>query len=134
MNLIAIIGMSCRFPGGSNDPDSFWDLLVQRKGWRIEVPEGRWDSHAYYDPNPEVPGKMYTQLGGFLNISVDHFDAAFFGISPREAEYMDPQQRLSEKVLVGSFRTCMHKSFVFERFSNRCVCRRWHIRLRVAIV
>ena len=37
---------------------------------------------------------MYVRRGGFLNTSIDTFDANFFGISPREAEYMDPQQRL----------------------------------------
>ncbi len=91
---IAIIGMSCRFPGGANDPDSFWKLLAQGRDGIVETPEERWDSNFFYDPNPEAPGKMYTKWGGFLNVPVDQFDANFFRISPREAEYMDPQQRL----------------------------------------
>ena len=91
---IAIIGMSCRFPGGANDIKSFWNLLSKGYDGITAVPSDRWDVEAFYDPDPEAPGKMYVRTGGFLNTPVDTFDAQFFGISPREAEYMDPQQRL----------------------------------------
>ncbi|MBE9169285.1 type I polyketide synthase [Pleurocapsales cyanobacterium LEGE 06147] len=91
---IAIIGMGCRFPGGANDPESFWQLLHNGVDVMREVPPSRWDIDAYYDPNPETPGKMYVRQGGFLGIGVDEFDAEFFGLAPREAVSMDPQQRL----------------------------------------
>ncbi len=90
---IAIIGMGCRFPGGANDPESFWQLLCNGVDATREIPSDRWDINAYYDPNPQTPGKMYTRRGGFLD-RVDEFDAEFFGIAPREAVSMDPQQRL----------------------------------------
>lgn len=91
---IAIIGMSCRFPGGANSVDDYWKLL-ERGGDAIrEIPKNRWDADNYFDPDPDAPGKMISKLGGFLNIDVSEFDASFFGISPREAEYLDPQQRL----------------------------------------
>src|ERR1700730_7686327 len=89
---IAIVGLSCRFPG-SNDPDAFWRLLSGGVDAVKEVPNDRWDKDAYYDPDPSVPGKMPAPYGGFLD-QVDLFDPAFFGISGREAESMDPQQRL----------------------------------------
>ena len=89
---IAIVGLSCRFPG-SNDPDAFWRLLSGGIDAVKEVPNGRWDKDAYYDPDPSVPGKMHAPYGGFLD-QVDLFDPGFFGISGREAESMDPQQRL----------------------------------------
>ncbi|BAZ20881.1 beta-ketoacyl synthase [Kalymmatonema gypsitolerans NIES-4073] len=90
---IAIIGDGCRFPGGANDPDAFWKILRDGVDAIAEVPGDRWNIDAYYDPNPDSPGKMYTRWGGFLQ-QVDQFDPQFFGISPREAVSMDPQQRL----------------------------------------
>ncbi len=89
---IAIVGLSCRFPG-SQDPAAFWRVLSEGVDAVKEVPEGRWDKNAYYDPDPSAPGKMHALFGGFLD-QVDLFDAGFFGISGREAETMDPQQRL----------------------------------------
>ncbi|HKF49642.1 MAG TPA: SDR family NAD(P)-dependent oxidoreductase [Terracidiphilus sp.] len=94
---IAVVGMSCRFPGGADDPESFWRLLRDGVDAVTEVPPERWDIDAYYDPDPEAVGRMYTRWGSFLR-DVDRFDAAFFGISPREAALMDPQQRLMLEV------------------------------------
>lgn len=90
---IAIVGMSCRFPGGSSDPESYWRLLRDGVDAVSEVPPGRWDTDAVYDPDPEALGKTYTRSGAFLR-DIDFFDPLFFDISPREARGMDPQQRL----------------------------------------
>ena len=90
---IAVIGVGCRFPGGANDPQSCWELLRAGRDAVVEVPRDRWDIDAYYDPDPDAPGKMCTRWGGFLE-QVDRFDPELFGISPREAVTMDPQQRL----------------------------------------
>ncbi|MBG1266946.1 type I polyketide synthase, partial [Nostoc sp. WHI] len=90
---IAIVGLGCRFPGGADNPDAFWQLLHNGVDAINEVPPERWDIDAYYDPNPDAPGKMSTRYGGFLH-EVDAFDAKFFHISPREAISLDPQQRL----------------------------------------
>ena len=88
---IAVIGMACRFPGGST-PEEFWEFLARGGDAIREIPPERWDAESYYDPDPDAPGKMYTKSGAFLP-DFDHFSAAFFGISPREAQFMDPQQR-----------------------------------------
>lgn len=90
---IAIVGIGCRFPGGADDPETFWRQLAEGIDAIREVPPERWDVEQFYDPDPEAPGKMYTRRGGFLT-SVDSFDPRFFGIAPREAVSMDPQQRL----------------------------------------
>src|SRR5579859_5517144 len=90
---IAIIGLGCRFPGDADTPEAFWRLLAAGTDAISEVPPDRWDVAAYYDPNPDAPGKMSTRYGGFLS-QVDGFDAEFHGIAPREALSMDPQQRL----------------------------------------
>lgn len=90
---IAVVGIGCRFPGGVNDPDQYWDLLMRSGDAVVEVPEDRWDAEAYYDADPSVPGRMPSKWGGFVD-GIDGFDAEHFGIAPREAEAMDPQQRM----------------------------------------
>ncbi|GAB1545335.1 hypothetical protein NUACC21_80110 [Scytonema sp. NUACC21] len=90
---IAIIGMGCRFPGGVQNPEMFWQLLRDGMDAVTEIPSERWNIDAYYDPKPESLGKIYTKFGSFLQ-QVDQFDPQFFGISPREAKSIDPQQRL----------------------------------------
>ncbi len=90
---IAIVGMSCRFPGGADNPDLFWKLLKDGVDAISEVPPDRWKIDDYYDPDPEKPGKMSTRWGGFLK-NIDLFDSHFFGVAPREAMSLDPQQRL----------------------------------------
>jgi acyl transferase domain-containing protein/acyl carrier protein len=90
---IAIIGMACRFPGGADTPEKFWQLLQNGVDTVTDVPPGRWDIDAFYDADAEKPGKMYTRRGSFVE-EVDTFDAQFFGISPREAVGIEPQQRL----------------------------------------
>lgn len=91
---IAIVGMGCRFPGGADSPAQFWELLQRGIDASSEVPAGRWDVDAFYDPDPDAPGRSYTKRGSFLTGPVDGFDATMFGLSPREAASMDPQQRL----------------------------------------
>lgn len=94
---IAIIGMGCRFPGGSDNPEAFWQNLRNGVDAISEIPPDRWDADAYYDPNPDAPGKMYSRYGGFIG-QIDKFEPEFFGISPREAQSLDPQQRLMLEV------------------------------------
>ena len=85
--------MGCRFPGGANSPEAFWELLSRGKEVIVPVPSQRWDAEAYYDENPDLPNKTYARYGGFID-AVDQFDAQFFGMTPREAIALDPQQRL----------------------------------------
>ncbi|WP_338866151.1 type I polyketide synthase [Myxococcus stipitatus] len=90
---VAIIGMSCRFPGGADSPQAFWRLLREGFDAMREVPADRWDAAAYLATDPTSRGKVRALRAGFLE-RVDAFDAGFWGISAREAISMDPQQRL----------------------------------------
>lgn len=90
---IALIGIGCRFPGGADTPEQFWQLVRSGVDTARPIPPERWKAADYYDPNPNTPGKSYVRAGSFLD-HVDRFDAAFFGISPLEAAAIDPQQRL----------------------------------------
>ncbi|KAH8815991.1 Choline/Carnitine o-acyltransferase-domain-containing protein [Xylogone sp. PMI_703] len=91
---IAVIGMACRLPGGSDSPEKLWDMLVEgRSGW-CEIPEDRWNKESFYHPDPEAKEAINVKGLYFLKQDIAAFDARFFGIHPHEAHCLDPQQRI----------------------------------------
>ncbi|WP_346836052.1 type I polyketide synthase [Paenibacillus polymyxa] len=101
-NSIAIVGMGCRFPGGANSVDTYWENLKNGVDCVTEVPENRWSLDEFYHPNEKVPGKSHSKSGGFID-RFDEFDASFFGVNAREAEYFDPQQRQMLEIVWEAF-------------------------------
>ncbi|WP_153339854.1 type I polyketide synthase [Nocardia aurantia] len=98
MSDIAIVGIGCRFAGGIDSPDTFWEFVLDKRDGVTDMPADRWDYRRYYDPEPRTPGRSYTKRGAFMTTDPWEFDPDFFGISPREATVLDPQQRLMLEV------------------------------------
>lgn len=89
---IAIIGMSCRYPGGVRSPEDLWELVAAGSDVVSDLPSDRgWDLETLPGPDREDPTASFK--GGFIDDAYD-FDAEFFGIDETEACIMDPQQRL----------------------------------------
>ncbi len=89
---IAIVGASCRFPGGDG-LEEFWRLLAGGGDAISQVGPERWSTRFFYHPARSEAGKSYTWSAGLID-GIAEFEPSFFGISPREAVQMDPQQRL----------------------------------------
>ncbi|MBL6449584.1 SDR family NAD(P)-dependent oxidoreductase [Fulvivirga sp. 29W222] len=90
---VVVVGMACRFPGGADSPEQFWEQLVQGVDGISEIPKSRWDNDIFYDRKAATPGRMNTKWSG-LTDHIDQFDPGLFGISPYEAPEIDPQQRM----------------------------------------
>jgi polyene macrolide polyketide synthase len=91
---VAIVGMSCRFPGGVETPEQLWEVVAAGRDEISGFPEDRgWEAERIYNPDPDVAGTTYVREGGFL-VAPGDSDAEFFGMSPREALASDSQQRL----------------------------------------
>ncbi|MFF5443393.1 SDR family NAD(P)-dependent oxidoreductase [Streptomyces achromogenes] len=90
---IAVVGVSCRLPGGIHDMDELWSALHDGRNLVTAMPADRFDADRFVDVDMPRTGKSYTAAGGFLT-DIESFDAAYFGISPKEAAHMDPQHRL----------------------------------------
>lgn len=108
---LAIVGMSCRLPGGATDTEKFWELLESGLDVSREVPMDRFDIDTHFDADGKEMNKMMTRFGCFIDDPAS-FDAAFFNMSPREAMGVDPQMRLS---LVTAYEALERSGFVPNR-------------------
>ncbi len=96
---IAIIGMSCRFPGAAT-AEEFWKNLC-----------GGVESITFFSDDELVAAGVdpalvanpdYVKAAPILR-DVEMFDASFFGYSPKDAALMDPQHRLFLEVCWEAF-------------------------------
>ncbi|KAF7548816.1 hypothetical protein G7Z17_g6812 [Cylindrodendrum hubeiense] len=91
---IAVIGMACRFPGGSDSPSKLWELLQSPRDLSKRVPTERFDATGFYHANGSHHGATDALNAYFIEEDVTRFDNTFFNVQPAEAEAIDPQQRL----------------------------------------
>ncbi|KAJ3579321.1 hypothetical protein NPX13_g1244 [Xylaria arbuscula] len=90
---IAIIGMAFRFPGGAENPDKFWKMLMEKRCVATEYPRDRFNIEAFSHTNGKKPGTITAREGHFLDGDIKNFDSGFFSMAPHEVRAMDPQQR-----------------------------------------
>ncbi|VUC29994.1 unnamed protein product [Clonostachys rosea] len=92
---IAVVGMSCRMPGGANSLEGLWKVIENGTATWTPVPEERFNEKAFHHPNINDPNGTSTHQGGhFIDADVRDFDHAFFHVSPQQAAATDPQQRM----------------------------------------
>lgn len=91
---IAIVGSSCRFPGGATSPSKLWELLEKPRDVLQEIPTTRFSTKAFHHPNSQHHGSANVKHAYLLDEDPRAFDRDFFSINPKEAEAMDPQQRM----------------------------------------
>lgn len=101
---VAIVGMSCRFPGARNVAE-FEKLLFEEIN-AISTP----GETLMMDHDP----REISYRSGYLE-EVDQFDAGFFEISPKEAKAIDPQQRL---LLELSYETLQNAGYASENLKG----------------
>ncbi len=108
---LAIVGMSCRLPGGATNTDKFWELLEKGLDVSRRIPIDRFDVETHYDPTGKQLNKSMTQYGCFID-EPGLFDGPFFNMSPREAQVVDPQMRLA---LVTAYEALERAGYVGNR-------------------
>ena len=108
---LAIVGMSCRLPGGATSTEKFWELLEKGLDVSRKIPADRFDVETHYDPTGKQLNKSMTQYGCFID-EPGLFDGPFFNMSPREAQVVDPQMRLA---LVTAYEALERAGYVGNR-------------------
>ena len=99
---MAIVGMSCRFPGDASSPQGFYEMLVKGRSAWSEIPKDRFNIDAYYHPYNARSGTMSTKGAHFMTQDISAFDAPFFSMSSAEATATDPQLRILLEVAFES--------------------------------
>ncbi|KAJ5762079.1 uncharacterized protein N7511_005461 [Penicillium nucicola] len=111
---LAIVGMSCRMPGGGSSTDKFWDILNEGLDVHEKIPADRFDVETHCDPSGKRANSSHTPYGCFVH-EPGQFDAHFFNMSPREAVQTDPMQRLA---LVTAYEALERAGYVANRTAS----------------
>ena len=98
---VVIVGQALRLPGGLNNPELFWDALVQRRDDILTpTPSNRWDQESFRPSDSPKPGDILFERAGFVDSH--SFDNAFFGITEPEALMISPVVRLTMEVALDA--------------------------------
>ncbi|WP_241826836.1 type I polyketide synthase, partial [Streptomyces graminilatus] len=101
---VAIVGMSVLLPGAA-DLDSYWRNLLAGTDAITDVPDGRWDTDAYYRPDSSggraVADQVYCRRGGFVD-GLAEVEVTRFGIMPNSVAGTEPDQLIALKVAAAA--------------------------------
>lgn len=86
---LAVVGMSCRLPGGANDLELFWKLMVDGRDVHTRIPPDRFDLNTHFDPSGQTENATQTPYMNYME-NPGFFDAGFFNISPKEVVLAPP--------------------------------------------
>ena len=113
---VAIVGIGCIVPGAP-DMRSFWANVLNKVDAITEIPSKRWDWRQYYDPDRNVPDKIYSKWGGFIDDVP--FDPVSFGMPPSSLKSIEPFQLLALLVVRAALEDAgmMSRPFPRERTS-----------------
>lgn len=101
---IAVVGISCRLPGGANSPEELWQLIQGGTSAWSPVPASRFNETAFYHKSPDdLNGTSNHNGGHFIHGDIRDFDHAFFRLSSQQAATMDPQQRMLLEMTYEAF-------------------------------
>ncbi|HUK55201.1 MAG TPA: beta-ketoacyl synthase N-terminal-like domain-containing protein [Nitrospiria bacterium] len=95
MTEIAIIGMSCLYPGAP-DLASYWNNIVSKVD-AVDAPPQEWEVERYYDPDSKENDRIYCKRGGFLG-DLARFNPVKYGVMPNSVDGSEPDQFLALRV------------------------------------
>ena len=93
---VAIVGLGCLLPH-AYDARTLWNNILGKDDAIGEIPQDRFDSTRYYDPDRRARDKIYSKWGGFLDEVP--FDPMKYGIPPASVPSIDPFQLLTLEVV-----------------------------------
>ena len=105
---IAVIGLSCRFPG-SDTLEQYWQLLSEGRSAIGPVPPERWGYSRRTNAD-----RFYA---GLLN-NITHFDPSFFLIPEEDVKVMDPQALV---MLEESLKLWYHAGYTHQEMKGKSV-------------
>ncbi len=116
---IAIIGMSCLFPGAPS-LEAFWRNIVQKVDATSDPPPEAWDVDVFYDPESKANDRVYCKRGGFI-APIAYFDPLDNGVMPRAVEGGEPDQWLALRVAREAFADAGYAEEIPERRSTAVI-------------
>ncbi|PNP80412.1 hypothetical protein FNYG_06011 [Fusarium nygamai] len=105
---IAVVGIGCRFPGDSSNPEALWEVLNNARSCYSKVPPDRYNVDSFRHPSNKL-NTTVAQGAHFLPGNIAAFDASFFNIAPVDAKSMDPQQRMLLEVVYEALESAGHR-------------------------